>query len=72
VLTANARGFLVKSNEAICMFDRHKTNLVPSSESQNSTKQFDANSDVKWTEAGVEKRTQGHSRRNNANAVRLR
>ena len=54
------------------MFDRHKTNLVPSSESQNSAKQVDANSDFKWTEPGVEKRTQGHSRRNNANAIHLR
>ena len=36
------------------MFDRHKTNLVPSSESQNFAKQFDTNSDVKWTEPGAE------------------
>jgi N utilization substance protein A len=36
------------------MIDRHKTDLVPSFESQNAAEQFDANFDAKLKEIGVE------------------
>jgi len=36
------------------MIDRHKTDLVPSSESQNAAEQFDSNFDAKLKEIGVE------------------
>ena len=36
------------------MIDRHKTDLVPSSESQNAAEQFDANFDAELKELGVE------------------
>ena len=35
------------------MIDRHKTNLVPSSESQIAAEQFDADFDAKLRELGV-------------------
>ena len=35
------------------MIDRHKTNLVPSSESQNAVEQFDADFNAKLRELGV-------------------
>jgi N utilization substance protein A len=54
VLTIVARRFIIKSNEAICMLDRHKTDLVPSSESQNAAEQFGANFDAELKELGVE------------------
>ena len=37
------------------MIDRHKTDLVPSSESQNAAEQFDADFDAELKELGVEK-----------------
>ena len=36
------------------MFDKHKTDLVPSSESQNTAEQFSANFDAELRELGVE------------------
>ena len=54
MLTTNAQAFLVNSNGAICMFDRYKVDLVPSSESQNAAEQCDANFDAKVKEPGVE------------------
>jgi N utilization substance protein A len=53
-LTFNARTFLINSYGAICMFDRHKTDLVPSSEPQNLSEKIDGNFDAKRKELGVE------------------
>ena len=39
---------------AICMIDRHKTDLVPSSKSQDAAEQFDGNFDAELKELGVE------------------
>ncbi len=54
VLTTNVREFLINSNEAICMIDRHRADLVRSFESQNAAEQFDANFDAKLKKRLVE------------------
>lgn len=46
VLTADARGFPVQFNKAICMLDVYRKYLVPSSHSQNRADQIDQNIDL--------------------------